>query len=300
MLDRLFELAGGTTVGRDHLFSRKPNQDSYCFVGRDDLLVGIVCDGCGDPTSPYSEVGSRLGTRLLTSNLLGVPRIDRDWLDIVRRHAIEAIQTMAAEMCGVDFGQGSAGSCRPKTHQMVRDYFLFTVVGFAITPEKSWFFSIGDGTLWVNGEQIKIGPFENNAPPYMSYALMDSSLLTSDPGCLKFQIRKELPTEQLESFLIGSDGVLDLVSAETQLHPNGKDYVGNISQFWTNDAYFTNSDQVNRKLTMVNKGHSRMIYDPVNPHYIREVEVTRGHLHDDTTLIVGRRKYAGTASVEGG
>ena len=278
MLDELFELSGGTTIGRDHIFSRKPNQDAHLFAARPSLLAGVVCDGCGDPTSPHSEVGAQIAARTLLSNLFSVPRIDRDWLEIIRQHSLATIESLAQEMCGQQFGCRSEKDPRPQLHHILRDYFLFTVIGFAVTPEKAWFFSIGDGTLWVNGEQTRIGPFENNAPPYMTYALMDSSLLTKETGCLKFQVRKELPTEQLEHFLIGCDGVQELADKETELLPNRKGYVGNISSFWSDDKHFSNPDMINRKLFLIN----------------REFSSNEGHYHgllrDDTTMVVGRRK----------
>lgn len=283
LIGELFELAGGTVIGKDHIFSRKPNQDAHHFVSGQELIVGIVCDGCGDPTSPHSEVGARIASTLLTNTLVACPEINPTWMDIVRNQALTSIDSLSTIMASSTFGKGTT----VKSYQMVRDHFLFTVMGFAITPEESYFFSIGDGTMFVNGEQIEVGPFPNNEPPYMCYALMDSSLLKSDPGCLKFQIRRIVPTESLESFLIGSDGVQHFMKAGTLMHPNGKQYVGSVDQFWTNDIYFGNPEQINRKLYLVNKDHTSLA----------DGQVKHGHLPDDTTLIVGRRKYPGTASV---
>lgn len=288
MTPERFEIAGGSIIGKDHIFSRKPNQDAYCFGRRSDLIVGVVCDGCGDPSSPHSEVGAQIAARTIVSNLLACPRVDRDWLEITRQHTLQTIETLSLDMAGQDFGRRSEDDPRPKHHHILRDYFLFTTVGFAISPEKTIFFSIGDGTLFVNGQKINIGPFPNNAPPYMSYALMESSVLISDPGCLKFQTRWEGGTSCLHNFLIGCDGVEELIAAGPKLIPSGKGYVGDISQFWCDDNFFTNEFAIGRKLVLINKEYHKAVHCATNPHYLDHIETVSGLLHDDTTLVVGR------------
>src|SRR5947209_6012612 len=93
-LDTTFEIATGSVTGRDHYHARQNRQDGW-WVGRTRLhpsftgsgpsdllssgpsvaasdhsaLAAIVCDGCGDPGSPCSEVGASLGARLLAHRL---------------------------------------------------------------------------------------------------------------------------------------------------------------------------------------------------------------------------------------
>ena len=271
----IFEFAAGSVRGTSHESVRKPNQDAYTYKLTENCLVGIVCDGCGDPSSMHSEVGAHLGTKLLAASLLearstvGLKKLER-----ARANTLAAISTLACDM--------STRYNIIDLHLTLRNYFLFTAVCFYIDPEVSYFFSIGDGALWVNGEQIAIGPFPNNAPPYMCYELMDSSMLTSDPGCLKFQLRKEIPTAELDSFLIGCDGVLDLAKLGTTTMPTGREYIGSIDQFWIQDKYFQNPEIVNRRLYLINKDHKRLNEDGTH-------STTWGKLRDDTTLISGRR-----------
>ncbi len=122
-----------------------------------------------------------------------------------------------------------------------------------------------------NGERIKLGPFPGNAPPYLGYALIDSAI---DPMLLRFNVFATMPTEQLQSFLLGTDGVEDLVQLWDTILPNGKP-IGVIDRLWEEDRFFTNPDMLRRHLALVNGG-----IDHRHP----------GGLTDDTTAVVGRRR----------
>jgi hypothetical protein len=84
-----------------------------------------------------------------------------------------------------------------------------------------------------------------------------------------------LPTAELDHFLLGSDGLLDLRRAAETPIPNGEGVVGPLSQFWTEGRFFKNADNVRRRLRIINGGVDAGPKD--------------GLLTDDTTLVVGRR-----------
>ena len=58
------------------------------------------------------------------------------------------------------------------TVEAISECLLFTVVGCAISGEHAAFFSLGDGVIIVNDLHLKIGPYPDNAPPYLAYALL--------------------------------------------------------------------------------------------------------------------------------
>lgn len=71
-LNEQFEIAAGSIVGRNHvgpgyLLKGRSNQDSYRVLFEDDLIAGVVCDGCS--SQPYSEIGSLLGARMLMNRI---------------------------------------------------------------------------------------------------------------------------------------------------------------------------------------------------------------------------------------
>ena len=125
-----------------------------------------------------------------------------------------------------------------------QDYCLFTILGFVVTKEITFIFGCGDGLYVLNGE-VKQFSFENNAPPYLIYP--DTQL----------QQYECMPTAQLNSLLIATDGLEEWRQTKE------------ISDFWEQDKYFKNSDQVRRSLAIAQKKESL--------------------LKDDTTLITVRR-----------
>jgi hypothetical protein len=110
-------------------------------------------------------------------------------------------------------GEGALAEC-----------LLFTVVGAAVGPGGGCLLSIGDGVAAWNGEVLRMGPFPENAPPYLAYALADPAL--------GFEAHRSGPVEHL---LVGTDGLADF---------------GRLGEFWTDGRYFRNRDRVRRRLAL--------------------------------------------------
>lgn len=289
MLSEQFEIAGGSVTGADHSLIGKPNQDAYYTLAHPDLLVGIVSDGCGDPASPYSEVGARLISRATAAQIMLFSYGGEHVLfSAIQDKIVNFINNCALSMAHVplnlELDMDLSDKLEKAKRKAITDHFLCTIVGFAITTVKAYFFSVGDGTIVVNGQEIKIGPFPNNAPPYIAYRLLDSSLISLNPSLLNFNIVHTCNTNELESFLIGSDGAQEIQKQAGELMPDGKSYSGPLDQFWMNDNYFSNSQSINRRLYLMNKAKQTIDWEN------RTVQHRKGLLHDDTTLVVGRRK----------
>jgi hypothetical protein len=154
----------------------------------------------------------------------------------------------------------------------ISECLLFTVVGCAITGEHAAFFSLGDGMIVVNGRHMKIGPYPDNAPPYLAYALLSDCRGQVD---LRFTLQTHLPIEELDTFLIGSDGVNDLIDTSC---------AGGIEAFWTDPLSYENPYAISNRLRLLNTERTEI--DWVE----HRKSVQRGVLPDDTTLVVGRRR----------
>lgn len=272
----MFEIAAGTIVGSDHRWSGRNNQDAFCISQSPEAAIAVVCDGCSE--GRQSEVGAQIGSRLVVRAIRrGMEIIFRDsefWPGVLawsQQKTIRILQEIVLNMEG-------------RQSHLVSDYFLFTVVGVALTSEDAVFFSFGDGVFAVNGEVSRVGPFPNNAPPYLAYGGLVKSSLGDNPELLKFAIHKIVPTAELNNGLIGTDGVVDLVRAADSRIPGKTEAVGALSQFWTEDSYFANPDAVRRKLSLLNQEVVRPDWE--NRCLAREKRL----LPDDTTLIVFRRK----------
>ena len=93
-----------------------------------------------------------------------------------------------------------------------------------------------------------------------------------------------MPTKEISSLLIGSDGLENLILAAENNIPGKNEKVGPINQFWEDDRYFKNPDMIRRRLTLVNRTITKTDWDN------RKILKEHGLLPDDTTLIVIRRK----------
>lgn len=270
-----FEVAAGSIVGRDHLrpFGWRNNQDSFAIRVAEDAIVAVVADGCGSESK--SEVGAVIGAEivaesvLLHSLLLNVGERFSTVFCAVREQVLGKLVPIAASM-GPDF------------RKIIYDHFLFTVNGVLIARNKSALFAIGDGVQFVNGESIPLGSFANNAPPYLAYTTLTS---WGDPDpANNFVVTKLIPTSDINSVLIGTDGVGHLVAAERELLPGKSEFVGPVSQFWQDDRYFANPDMMRRRLALMQYEHLAVDWQD------RTILRTPGKLPDDTTLVAIRRK----------
>ncbi len=255
----VLELAGGSVTGADHRRTGRGNQDAFTWRRGQRALVAVVCDGCG--SGRHSEVGAKLGARLVTEAAVhhldaGAPAAEPATWSRVARDLLAQLRLLANAMGG-------------SLTDTVADYFLFTVVGVAVTPAWTVVFAAGDGLIAVNGDTRQLGPFPGNQPPYLAYALVDGE---PAPG---LAIEARLPTADLTSALVGTDGAVDLASAD--LPPE---------TLWTDDALFRNRDAVRRRLAL-------LAAERVTPDWdARRLVRARGRLPDDTTVIALRRGAA--------
>ncbi len=252
-----FEYAMGSIIGRNHVATGKNNQDAYRVVLRSQFVVAVVCDGCG--SGKYSEVGAQLGAKIVTdaiADLLdqGMAISNPNFWDILKTNLFQKLIDIVA----------IANDAQESVMEFVNDYLLFTIVGAVITASETVTFSMGDGAIAVNGKLTQIPAYPDNAPPYLAYGLYR-------PDAVSFEICDRLATSEVESILIATDGIDDLIAVE------------DVSQFWQEDKYFKNPDAIRRKLSMLNR-------EEIKPDWTKRELVKRsGILSDDTTLIVIRR-----------
>ncbi|KKU07462.1 MAG: hypothetical protein UX09_C0029G0001 [Candidatus Uhrbacteria bacterium GW2011_GWE2_45_35] len=263
-----FELIHGSITGREHRLIGRNNQDASHLVFDERHLVAVVCDGCGSGLS--SECGARLGARLVVETLFRHARQVR-----VPEELSAAAGERILERTRLDVLAGIrilAGNLGPSLSEVVENFFLFTVIGVWLSPTSAIFFALGDGVIEINRERFELGPFPNNAPPYLAYSLFETM---NERPPLRFQIIKTLPAEELQSFLLASDGLTDYLAAERLAVPDREELVGNLDKFYQDDKFYKNPDMLRRHLAIVNRSLTGG---------------AGGRLADDTTMIVGRRR----------
>lgn len=277
---QMFDLADGTIIGQRHRETARNNQDASLVLRAKDGMVAVVADGCS--SGKYSEVGARMGVQLTARSVadridcLNICKNSQNEFDVV---AIEIAHRLKS---WVDMYRLFGALSEEERCGLVRDHLLFTIVGVAITGKKLYLFNIGDGLVVVNGEIIRFGPFPDNAPPYIAYDLV-SEYIDKDLIALsrRFKLR-EFPIEDVESIMIGTDGLADFMERADCLVNGKNELVGPVTQFVTDDKYFKNPDNVRRRLAIVNR----------ETHTIEDGKLVKrnGLLPDDTTLIAIRRR----------
>lgn len=265
-----FQICGGSMIGADHVRLKKNNQDTFLWEIKENILVAVVADGCG--SQPDSEVGSKIISRLLVKKILDIFSANPSWehekiLACAREELLFDLEILGSRL-GEDF------------HTTVFNLFLSTLIGTLITEVQASIFSIGDGYYALNGKVVSLGPLPENAPPYLAYGLLNTYW---NPKDIQFKIQRKLPAEAVKSILIGTDGVEYLLKNEKSCYPGKGGLIGPISQFWENDAFFNNPDQIRRTLALMNREEIQIDWETKRVHKCRPL------LLDDTTLIVIRR-----------
>lgn len=263
-----FELAGGSVAGRAHVHARRNNQDAWHTLARDGVAVGLVADGCG--SGQRSEVGAALGARIFVEALAAAVRSGESpelTLETARLSLLDSLTTIARVL-------DPSGRA---TRAVVADHLLFTLAGAVLTPSWTAVFALGDGLACVNGERFHVS-YPDDTPPYAAYALTGSPLTDTRPDLLRFRILRTLPTETVESILVGTDGVADL------------ERVVPLRRFWEDDRSFTNPYHVARQLHLASGAPA----EEGSPRAPRGAG--RPRLPDDTTLVVARRRRTACTS----
>lgn len=278
-LDR-FEIAGGSVMGTRHIKIGRNNQDHFLWIRESNYIIALVSDGCSG--GQYSEVGSKILSSLFAKTLAGYLRkhgplsdenlFRHDWLwHNVRQDVLARIRIIAQDM-------------DENLIDTICKYFLATIVGVVITPHVTCVFSCGDGIFFINGTQQVIGPFANNKPPYMCYGITGSEVTRNDPSLLGIQRHGIWQTDSVQNILIGTDGVTDFTGLSEKNFPGQERRIGDISQFWTDDIYFNNSEWIRNTLTMINTEKRKPLWEEKN------IVKYPGLLSDDTTIITLRKK----------
>lgn len=252
--------ATGSVIGREHVRTQRNNQDGLGLLIQDDLLVGVVTDGCS--SGRYSEVGARLGASWLAH-----------WVPVhAERHGSVQSPAFIHDVTAglLDFLDDVARrlhpdpAARPAT---VQDYLLFTFLVVVLTPAETCFFGLGDGVWGVNGEVRTLEAGEGNAPPYLAYRLVGEAL-TGPVGSLQPVVHAHWPTAAVDHVVIATDGASTIDQRAADRLPNG-DLVGGVAAMARDPRFGRNPSLLQKRLTVLG-------------------EVNRW-LHDDTTMVVVQR-----------
>ena len=255
-----FEGAGASVTGRDHVLLGRNNQDAVASW-RDSIgIVAVVADGCGSGRS--SEIGAGLGARLVMEALRSaLPSFDRQPTEAVladvRRFVLCHLRRLATGLGGAESGA-------------VAESLLFTVLSVAVTAETSVIFGLGDGVFSVNGRTTVLTS-DDNAPAYLSHSLRERAEGKELEGRFPFTIHAELPTREVETLVVATDGLSESIETEA------------IRTLLGDETLLSHPSGLARRLRVLARPTQRIDWAA------RRVEREPGLFRDDATLFVVRR-----------
>ena len=204
----------------------------------------VVCDGCSAGGS--SEVGARLGAELVIAAaaraLAGGGRASAIW-PAVEEHVLGALGRLAASMRG-------------DLARVVREHFLFTIVAAAYRGDEVAVWAHGDGAYAIGERARVLGPFPDNQPPYLAYALLGAAAPVLPPPYV------EIADARAGSVLVATDGPAEV----------GLGVFGGV------ERYVRNPDALRRHLAVLARGDERIDWDG------RRVERRAAALQDDGAI----------------
>ncbi len=152
--------AAAAVTGARHARSSRNGQDAAAAWVGDGCGAIVVCDGCG--SGAYSEVGSRLGARLVVASLAGQLAAGTAATDVwsgMRTDVLAELTRLVAAMRG-------------EREAIVHEHFLFTIVAAAWRGSDACVWAAGDGAYAIGDRVVVLGPFADNQPPYLGYELL--------------------------------------------------------------------------------------------------------------------------------
>jgi hypothetical protein len=259
--------AAASVIGARHTRDARNGQDATASVTVDvagsgeTAAVMVVCDGCSSGAS--SEVGARLGANLFARAVAarlaaGASPCDPVMWAIARAEVVAQLRALADQMLGADADPDErlVGAADDLV-DVVRDHFLFTVVAAAVRGDEAAVWAVGDGVYSFGDYTRELGPFADNAPPYLGYDLL------GDSRAVFF----EVAPPECDVIVIGTDGAGELVDG--------------VSRF-AGRRYVEHPDALRRELSLRAKPQEKIDWEA------RRVVRTPAELQDDCAVAILR------------
>ena len=241
-------LAAAAVTGARHVRAQRNGQDAVATWRGEHASVVVVCDGCGSSAS--SEVGAGLGARLfaraLGELLDGGAAVDdaATWTaarERVRGALVELVTRLAGDA--------------------LHDQLLFTIAAAAACGDAGAVWILGDGAYAFDGDVRTIGPFADNAPPYLGH-----DLLAWPPQAACFA----LAPRDWRSIVIATDGAAEL----------------DLAAIARDARFVTHPDALRRHLVVQARASERVEWDA------RRIARTPALLQDDCAIGILNRSAA--------
>ena len=161
----------GSVAGAEHVRLGRNNQDGWAVEQGGGFAVAVVTDGCS--SGEWSEVGARLGARVLARQALALARA-LGLSPALPERAADALLGFLAGLAGA-LDAGGDGLADEVGRQL-----LFTFQCAVYDGERALVFGVGDGVWAVDGQACVLESGPDNAPAYLAYRLVPADRLPPD------------------------------------------------------------------------------------------------------------------------
>lgn len=287
-----FNVASARFLGLDHEMQRRNYQD-YSLI-RDDgnCTVYAVSDGAGGGV--HNEVGSALGLEILATLVMkmaedGVASLD--WAALLEAYVNE-LEALICKMTGMPT-RGMTPPAEQIFLGVASQFLTHTVVLCVMDEMTTQIVRFGDGYAGFNGYIISSELPGDEHPAFPVYALYrrlnlhrfkDVDWDRQYHGRIRFEILLNTRTADVQSFMVGTDGLRYIARNEHKLLPGRKTHVGPLVQFMIDEKYCDPQNLENR-LSLIGMPHP--LFEPGDSR-----KPDPGYLLDDVAVIVGHRKEA--------
>lgn len=223
-----------TIIGRDHEFSKKNKQDFLHAYVSPELLIGVVCDGCGQ--SKYSEVGSALLSTFVVNLLRNAFKPDAFFdAEILKNQLEYEIDLFIKRLEGILFFEVAS---LPERVSFINEFLLSTCLFCVVTKDKVVVANCGDGIVVINNKVHEI--YQEGKPEYIAYKSVPKDFLQQKPTELNFFTVNVFDCEKIDSVIIGTDGAQSLIDKDlvSNLYGTKKRELQRKFNLWQNDGLF--------------------------------------------------------------
>lgn len=161
-----------SVLGAAHLARGRNGQDAAACWSEGALGVAVVCDGCG--STEAAELGAllvsqracaMLARRLLAGESLASAAPWQEW----RAELARELARLARDFCP---SPGATDELTSAERGALARSLLCTLLVAVVEREHVSLWALGDGALLADDELTVLGPFADNAPPYLAYDLI--------------------------------------------------------------------------------------------------------------------------------
>lgn len=258
-----FSIGGITRQGFDHIHYGISNQDAINFIIEDELIIGVLCDGC---TSNHLENMSGFSQNQVGANLLS-QMVTNLCLENMKRRTNRKVNLKVFTKWLTEETQQRLKAIMKATKvknnekiPFICNTLLATITGFVIRKKEYFIFHCGDGIAQVNNKHFDLS--------FDSGKYLTSIKDTSSTKLSCFKIISKGYTKDLNHLFIASDGFQENQILKHQSFSN----MINKSE---KESGFTN---------LISDFHINVLED-----YFEEDEMIKQWPSDDASLLLVRR-----------